>query len=580
MDLAGKMRKMMMMLLLLMCVAPVVWSYSSGQVSASCDTMMPQHGVNQQSTAAPYSVTLDRTTYNVGDRVKGKLRAPQFSLDSYLKASEVGGQATVGTFTVSTSDSQLLSCSQKSSSAVSHTAATSKTSIQVTWTPDPSGSGKSIQFYATFVQNKRTFWVRVTSPVMTFNGITGGSPSSTATSSSSPPGAAMNISSANCGVTKTCFSQPSNCDPSASSDCYFMSATMLPGGTTVRYEIIGSSNGYVAFGFSDDQSMGNDDIYICAVNSAGQVTVQHAYSTGKTTPNTISLGDASIVMASMQNNVIGCTFTTSNTISTQRSTGFNQTYYILFAYGGSNNGQIQVHTSTFASSSKVDITKAAVTAAETATPDIVKAHGALMLISWMTTGTLGMVVARYLKRMARGHRMCGKDVWFLVHVPVMCVTVAATIIAFIIIFVYGEGWAGGAHPVLGVLVMILSFIQPIVAFFRCGPQDSMRFIFNWTHSLNALVIKLLAVAAIFTGLQLIDGSDSQWMVKVMAGFAAWDCLFYISIEAHFRCKNSSSETLASEMTNTDGLLVGAYFVGNLAFLIALLVGIGTATVVP
>lgn len=33
-----------------------------------------------------------------------------------------------------------------------------------------------------------------------------------------------------------------------------------------------------------------------------------------------------------------------------------------------------------------------------------------------------------------------------IHVPVMCLTVAATIIAFVIIFVFGQGWAGVSAP--------------------------------------------------------------------------------------------------------------------------------------
>ena len=42
--------------------------------------------------------------------------------------------------------------------------------------------------------------------------------------------------------------------------------------------------------------------------------------------------------------------------------------------------------------------------------------GALMLIAWMTTGTLGMLVARYLKGVAKGQGCWNKDVWFLVRV--------------------------------------------------------------------------------------------------------------------------------------------------------------------
>lgn len=41
--------------------------------------------------------------------------------------------------------------------------------------------------------------------------------------------------------------------------------------------------------------------------------------------------------------------------------------------------------------------------------------GALMLIAWMNMGSLGMMVARYLKGVAKGTRLFGKDVWFLVR---------------------------------------------------------------------------------------------------------------------------------------------------------------------
>lgn len=48
-------------------------------------------------------------------------------------------------------------------------------------------------------------------------------------------------------------------------------------------------------------------------------------------------------------------------------------------------------------------------------PTLNYVSGTLMLIAWMTTGTLGMMVARYMKGMAKGQNLCGKDVWFLVR---------------------------------------------------------------------------------------------------------------------------------------------------------------------
>ena len=66
----------------------------------------------------------------------------------------------------------------------------------------------------------------------------------------------LSISSAECGISKVCFSQPPNCDPNVTANCYFMSAMMAsPNDTAFQFELAGASTGYVAMGFSDDQIM-------------------------------------------------------------------------------------------------------------------------------------------------------------------------------------------------------------------------------------------------------------------------------------------------------------------------------------
>ncbi|KAM6953126.1 putative ferric-chelate reductase 1 [Aplochiton taeniatus] len=339
----------------------------------------------------------------------------------------------------------------------------------------------------------------------------------------------------------------------------------------------GPTVGYVAMGFSDDQSMGNDDIYICGLDGNGVPQLQHAYSTGKTTPQIIALGNVIDVIANVTNGIISCSFTSSNPISTQRSTGSNNTsYFLQFVYGATSNGQIEFHSRTFTSNTKVDLS-IPLTVEEEGHLSIIKAHdsGALMLIAWMTTGSLGMIIARYMKGMSKGNQFCGKDLWFLAHVGLMTFTVAATIIAFILAFVYAAGWAGdvGSHPVLGVLVMILSFIQPFSALFRCGPQHQLRYIFNWAHSLNAVFIKFLAVAAIFTGLQLFDVVDG-WLMKVMGGFVGWEVIFFIILELQSRSQQTDAVESNSETKNMAWMILVLYLLGNLAFLVALLTGIG------
>ncbi|KAM4606570.1 putative ferric-chelate reductase 1 [Polymixia lowei] len=538
---------------LLVCVvAPVARCYSSGQVTASCDDLRPHHpGSSPQTNPAPFTVTADRRIYKNGDEITVRLQTSGSTpfIGFMLQAREVGGSIPLGSFSLTTGGmAQLLTCNQAPNSAVSHTSDSPKTMIQGTWTAAASEDPKPIEFRASFVQNFRTFWVEVrSSPLMYSNESSSTStPFRTSTSTSSAsltsktmPLPAQTISSAGCGVRKVCFSQPLKCDPAVSVDCYFMSALMAsPSDAGVHFELTGRSQGYISFGFSDDQMMGNDDIYICGLDSSGFIQLQHAFSTGRQTPQTLPLGNVSDVRASVQDGVIRCSFTSMNPISTQRTTGFNKPYHLMFAHGPTNNGKISFHTGTFISNDKVDITEPQLVS-RASRPRIIKVHGALMLIGWMTTGTLGMIIARYLKGVARGHGYWGKDVWFLAHVALMSLTVAATIIAFILSFSHVRAWSGGTHPVLGCLVMILSFIQPLVALYRCGPHHQLRYLFNWSHALNAVAIKGLAVAAIFTGLKLIDSTEDKWLMKVMGGFIGWEAVFYILFELHIRWKHTA-----------------------------------------
>nr|XP_015830017.2 putative ferric-chelate reductase 1 [Nothobranchius furzeri] len=580
--------------LLLVCAVSRVWGYPSGKVTGSCSDLTPQHSRLARTTQSPYTVTTDKSSYGLGEQVTVYLKTSGTPFTGFLlEAREAGSSTPVGSFVATPSNTQGLTCSQRSNSALSHTSASSKTIIQATWQSDPSQNTNSIQFHASFVQSYNTFWVDVKSPVLSRSGTSGSSTGATSTTNT--------ISSANCGVTKSCFSQPSGCDPSSNSQCFFMSAMPLTPSSGIRYELTGPTSGYVAFGFSDDQMMGNDDIYICTLDNSGMATVQHAYSTGHTMPTSLPLGNVTGVTASIQNGVIGCSFTSTNAISTQRASGLSSTYYILFVDGPSTNGQIQMHKDSFSSATKMDVTTPQILGSA-GLPEIMQAHGTLMLIAWMTTGSLGMMIARYFKGMAKGVNLCGKDIWFVVHVTLMIVTVSATIIAFILTFVYNMGWAEGVHSVLGCLVMIFSLIQPLLALMRCAPQHPQRFLFNVAHSFIAMAVKGLAVAAIFTGLQIVDTTTSQWMVKLMGGFVAWELLFYTMLEVFIRWKHETESRLQSSMPDTameltghrtrnhdpaaamlnsegvqvDVVLVVIYFLGNLCFLVALLAGIGTS----
>lgn len=81
----------------------------------------------------------------------------------------------------------------------------------------------------------------------------------------------------------------------------------------------------------------------------------------------------------------------------------------------------------------------------------------------------------------------------------MVITWALTIVAFVLIFVELGGWTSvpistNPHSLIGVIVTILAFIQPIMAYFRPHPGTPKRFIFNWAHWLVGNSAHILASA--------------------------------------------------------------------------------------
>ncbi|OCT85248.1 hypothetical protein XELAEV_18023413mg [Xenopus laevis] len=528
--------------------------YPSGQISASCNSMLPIHGNSvSQTTPSPYSITVSKNTFSTGDIITVTLQSSSGSSFKgfLLEAQTVGGDQTIGYFTIRDGNTQALSCSAGAASAVSHTSSTIKTSITTSWTA-PAGTGP-IYFRATVLTSYSVFWSRVESePLM-----------------------ALQISNTMCGTGKFCFSNPPNCSPDNSS-CLFMSS--VPANNGFVFEMSGLTTGYVAIAFSDDKLMGNDDIYICTRDSSGNILVQQAFSNGYVTPQARNLSTKGSIVSSYIGGVLKCSFISKMSISTQARASTAPSYYIFLGTGPSQaSGQILLHTTKpLISASRIDLSSFAASAiAPVRTPPVILGHGALMLIAWMTTGTIGMLIARYMKH-AANRPVIGKGLWFLLHISLMVLTIILTICAFIMVFVGVFGWSAGsgAHPILGCIVMILSFLQPFGAFLRPAPNHKRRFIFNWVHGLNALVIKILAVATIFLGLELVDISSTQWMPKVMGGFYGWEALFYIILEINARMKTKESYEDPENKIQHESVIMVVFICGNLAFLTSLLVGIG------
>ncbi|XP_043941545.1 putative ferric-chelate reductase 1 isoform X2 [Protopterus annectens] len=503
--------------------------------------MQPSHGANAQTSTPPYSINVQKTNYSEGDKITVTIQSNsgQTFKGFLLRTTTATKDAPIGTFINTDSSAQAISCNSISGGAASHTSNSVKQKVEVQWLAPQSSD--DVHFKATVVQSKRIYWSNILGPTLksTRQGTSGSLQMQSVTS------APDLISRDGCSTTKFCFTSPSGCDPLSDSSCYFMSSAAVDT-DGLRIEISGPSTGYMAVGFSDDQKMGNDDIYICLYQN-GNIIVQHAYSTGRSDPTVLTLSNVDNIVTSFNNGIIKCSFITRNQISTQQR-AFTDMYYVFLAKGPVESGKIGKHSEDpFKTADKVNITGFQESSDNSnGEPSIIKAHGALMLISWMTTGSIGMLMARYFKEAAK-KLVGGKAIWFQ---------------------------DTGAHPVLGCIVMVLALIQPFVAIFRPAPQSKRRPIFYWFHALNALVIKVLAVATIFLGLQLIDSSSNRWLAKVMGGFVGWEALMFILLDTDVICKKKEIYQEPENTMKHEILLLIIYVCGNLAFLIALLVGIG------
>jgi len=180
-----------------------------------------------------------------------------------------------------------------------------------------------------------------------------------------------------------------------------------------------------------------------------------------------------------------------------------------------------------------------------------KAHGIIMIFTWILFVSTGILLARYFKSSWPEHKICGKPIWFAIHRVLMTSVAILTIIAFILILVYEKGkWVSQntqpdfAHSIIGILVICFAVIQPIMALFRCKPDAEYRFIFNYAHAFVGLTAFILSIVAIFLAMfisQFNFQANKEW--GIMVAWACWVLIIFIIfwfIEFYFR-KNGSKE---------------------------------------
>ncbi|TMS10161.1 Putative ferric-chelate reductase 1 [Larimichthys crocea] len=392
--------------------------YADGKVTKVCGSMEPHHGVPGQTTQSPFQLVTNASTFSPTDQIQVILSGRSYFEGFLLQARDAANQrsvSTVGTFTLTNPKrTQLLACNKHQGSAVSHTSNARQTEVVVIWNA-PADAPRQVQFFVSVVAHYKTFWVKLPGPIIYQHGVT---PHPTQSDTTPPPVQTTTpsilpepLTSVGCGTSKSCLLDPPGCNPKEDPHCLFLSMTTDgPDTTSVIFELSGPAKGYIAFALSWDTWMGDDDVYMC-VKYGESISVSAAFFSGRTHPED----------------------------ETQKKCITGPPEVLRSSRG----------------------------------PMIMKMHGALMLLAWMLTGSVGTFIASFYKPDWPNQTLLGQKVWFQVHRALMMLTVTLTIGAFCLPFFYRKGWSkhAGVHPYLGCCVLALSLIQPIMAMIRPSPDS-------------------------------------------------------------------------------------------------------------
>jgi len=175
-------------------------------------------------------------------------------------------------------------------------------------------------------------------------------------------------------------------------------------------------------------------------------------------------------------------------------------------------------------------------------------HGTLMVIAWMVFASTGILFARYgrLINIARRIQCLGEVIWFQIHRATLCLAALLTLIGFLIILAQAEGqWvdiSNGrlfAHSILGIIIVCCSQIQIWMAIFRCNPNNSRRYIFNWLHRLTGLCAFVLSVPTIFLIIFVLP-SYRTGLITILSIWSGWVVIIVIIFEfIEYRSRKTS-----------------------------------------
>jgi len=157
------------------------------------------------------------------------------------------------------------------------------------------------------------------------------------------------------------------------------------------------------------------------------------------------------------------------------------------------------------------------------------AHAIIMLLAWGLCLPVGLLAARYLRSFPNA-------LWFKIHRPLQYV---GTFLGFIgIIIGYSmvtAQFVHSAHATIGTIIMVFSFFQVLVAFFRPHkdpdhPVSNKRIAFELFHHWNGRGLVLLAIVQIYLGIFIDYYLTNPWLIPLYGAIVGTALLVVLILE--------------------------------------------------
>ncbi|KAL8591594.1 hypothetical protein ACOMHN_030480 [Nucella lapillus] len=195
-------------------------------------------------------------------------------------------------------------------------------------------------------------------------------------------------------------------------------------------------------------------------------------------------------------------------------------FHILMARGTASGWTIQPHAQAdaFVTYDSYDVTDHVDIGGHAQSINLVKLHGGLMTVAWIMFASIGVLVARFYKPAWHTQTVCDVQLWFAIDGPN-----------------YEK-----AHPILGVIVTVLTVLNPIMAMFRCHPSHEYRPLFNWLHFFVGTSAYILGVVTLGIGIHIPLGEVPGYALYSVIGFGAWHLLAHVMLEVTKCCERNDS----------------------------------------